>query len=63
MLVLVPSAGIQKLRSIIDIMDTNAKQIVADKVAAVQRGDVAIEEGKDILSRLGEWNPWFRSVL
>ncbi|RPD65200.1 cytochrome P450 [Lentinus tigrinus ALCF2SS1-7] len=47
----IPSASLQKVKNIIDVLDSNARRIVAEKIDAVRRGDEA-GDGKDILSRL-----------
>lgn len=52
---LVPFKSLQTVKSIIDVLDSNARRIVAKKLATVRRGDEA-GDGKDILSRLGPFS-------
>lgn len=55
---LLPSARLQRLRSIIETSDAQARNIYNDKKAALLRGDNSIKhqvgEGKDIISILRE---------
>ncbi|RDX46458.1 cytochrome P450 [Lentinus brumalis] len=48
---LIPYQPLRKVKSIIDVLDANARRIVSEKIDAVRRGDEA-GDGKDILSRL-----------
>ena len=59
----IPSSGVQNMREIIDIMDVNARELVAERMNAV-RGDRRSEnaldadlDGKDIISRLSASRP------
>ncbi len=51
---LIPYQPLRKVKSIIDVLDANARRIVSEKIDAVRRGDEA-GDGKDILSRLGQF--------
>ena len=56
-----PSEPVQRVRKIIDVMDSNARRIVSEKLEAVRTGDESkfneFDGGKDILSRLGASPP------
>ena len=53
-----PHKGVQRMRSIVETMEEQSKQIFYSKMAALKKGDAAvvhqIGEGKDILSILGQ---------
>ena len=62
----IPSSRVQIMREIIDIMDVNARELVAERMSAV-RGDRRSENAldadldeKDIISRLSASRPYIK---
>ena len=53
---MIPNKRVQRMKNIVDVMYKRSVEVVAEKKAGLQRGDVALSqqvgEGKDIMSIL-----------
>jgi hypothetical protein len=57
MINVIPLAPLHELRDLVDITDATAAELVRDRKAAIASGKLEVDDGKDIMSLLGNQQP------
>jgi hypothetical protein len=57
MIKFIPLRPLHELRDLIDLTDGKAAELVRDRKAAIESGKLEVDDGKDIMSLLGNHQP------
>jgi hypothetical protein len=57
MIKFIPLRPLHELRDLVDLTDGKAAELVRDRKIAIQSGKLEVDDGKDIMSLLGNQQP------